>query len=305
MSDPFDGAIVLCGPTAAGKSGLAVELAERLGAEIVGADSQQVYRGLPVGTAQPSEELRARVPHHLIGFVGPPARMTAARYAELAGQAALEIRSRGRRVLLCGGTGLYLRAALEGLFEAPGADPELRRTLEEEAERIGRPAMHARLAAVDPAAAARLSPNDLLRVVRALEIFEQTGVPLSEQLAGHARRAPHVTWLGVDPPREELQRRIQQRTEHLYRDGLLDEARWLEAEGLRSWAPASSLGYRDALEQLDGKIPLEEALARTARDTRRYAKRQRTWFRAVPDVQWLPWPATLESALATVGASRA
>ena len=299
--DPFDGAVVLCGPTAAGKSGLAVELAERLGAEILGADSQQVYRGLPIGTAQPAAELQARVRHHLIGFVAPPVRMTAAAYAELAGQAALELRSRGKRVLLCGGTGLYLRATLEGLFEAPEVDPELRRTLEAEAERLGRGALHARLAAVDAQTAARLSPNDLMRVVRALEVFEQTGVPLSEQLASQKRRAPKVTWLGVAPPREELFRRIEERTARLYREGLLEEARWLTSEGLRDWAPASSLGYRDAIAHLDGRLALPEAIAQTARDTRRYAKRQATWFRAVPGVRWLDWPASIEGALAALG----
>ncbi len=299
--DPFDGAVVLCGPTAAGKSGLAVELAERLGAEILGADSQQVYRGLAVGTAQPSAELQARVPHHLIGFVAPPVRMTAAQYAELAGLAARQVRSRGKRVLLCGGTGLYLRAALQGLFEAPEADPELRRTLEDEAARLGRGALHARLAAVDAATAARLSPNDLVRVVRALEVFEQTGVPLSEQLASQRRRAPDVLWLGLEPSREELYRRIDERTPRLYREGLLDEARWLVSTGLRAWAPAGSLGYRDAIAHLDGRLSLEEAIAQTARDTRRYAKRQATWFHAVPGVRWLDWPATVDAARAALG----
>jgi tRNA dimethylallyltransferase len=296
VADVFDGAVVLCGPTAAGKSGLAVALAELLGAEILGADSQQVYRGLAVGTAQPSAQLRARVPHHLIGFVGPPVRMTAARYAELASLAAQEVRSRGKRVLICGGTGLYLRATLEGLFDAPEVDPELRRTLMEEAERLGRGALHARLAAVDPATAARLSPNDLVRVERALEIFEQTGVPLSEQLASQVRRKPQVTWLGLDPPREELYQRIDERTSRLYRDGLLDEARGLISAGLTGWAPAGSLGYRDAIAHLEGRLPLPEAIAATARDTRRYAKRQATWFHAVPGVRWLTWPATAEAA---------
>jgi tRNA dimethylallyltransferase len=299
-ADPFDGAVVLCGPTAAGKSGLAVELAERLDAEILGADSQQVYRGVAIGTTQPSSELQARVRHHLIGFVAPPMRMTAAAYSELAAEAARDIRSRGKRVLICGGTGLYLRAALEGLFEAPAVDPELRRTLEAEAARLGRDALHARLAAVDPATAARLFPNDLVRVVRALEIFEQTGVPLSQQLASQERRSPRVTWLGVEAPKLELNRRIDERTARLYREGLLDEARWLVSEGLLGWAPASSLGYRDAFAQLDGRLTLEEAMARTVRDTQRYAKRQRTWFRALSDVRWLPWPATVESALANL-----
>ncbi len=297
----FDGAVVLCGPTASGKSALAVELADRLGAEILGADSQQVYRGLPIGTAQPEATLLARVPHHLIGFVEPPERTTAARYGALAREAAAEVRARGRRVLLAGGTGLYLRAALEGLFEGPAADAALRQRLEDEAAREGRAALHARLARADPGAAARIAPNDLTRVVRALEVFERTGAPMSTHHARHARARPRVAWLGLCPPRDELYRRIDARTRRIYAEGLLAEAEWLRREGLRDWAPARAVGYRDALGVLDGRLRVEDAIAATARDSRRYAKRQLTWFRAVPGVHWLPWPANPDDALRQVG----
>ncbi len=300
-AEPFARAAVLCGPTASGKSALAAVLAGRLDAEILGADSQQVYRGLPVGTAQPEPALLSRAPHHLIGFVDPPDRMTAARYGALASATAAEVRARGRRVLLVGGTGLYLRAALEGLFTGPAADPELRARLAAGAEREGPAALHSRLAALDPETAARLPPNDLARVVRALEVFERTGIPLSRHLAAHERRRPEVLWLGLAPPRDELYRRIAERTARLYAGGLLDEAERLRREDLLSWAPARSVGYRDALAHLRGELGLGDAIARTTRDTRRYAKRQLTWFRAVKDLRWLRFPPDVEEAASLLG----
>jgi tRNA dimethylallyltransferase len=296
-ADPLDGAVALVGPTAANKTPLAVALAEALNAEIIGVDSRQIYRGVAVGTAQPTGEEQRRVPHHLIGFLDPRERFAAAAYARLARQAAEEIQARGHRVLLVGGTGLYLRAVLEGLFEGPPADPELRRSLEQEAEREGRAALHARLAGVDPATAARLSPNDLVRVIRALEVHAQTGTPMSVHHARHERRAPTVVLLGLAPPRAELYRRIEERTARMYAGGLLEEARWLLREGLQESPPARSLGFRDALAHLQGELSLPDAEAGTIRDTRRYAKRQLTWFRALPGVSWLDWPATLEQAL--------
>ncbi len=251
-----------------------------------------------MGTAQPSAALQARVPHHLIGFVDPPERMTAARYAALAREVAAGVRARGRRLLFCGGTGLYLRAALSGLFEGPEADPALRGRLEAEAAAQGREALHARLSTVDPATAARLSPRDAVRVVRALEVYELTGTPLSKHLEAQRRASPQLLWLGLAAPREELHRAIDARTRQLYAGGLLDEARDLERRGLTAWAPARSLGYRDALAHLRGESTLAEAIDRTARDTRKYAKRQLTWFRAEPLVHWLRWPPDLDEAVA-------
>jgi tRNA dimethylallyltransferase len=240
----------------------------------------------------------------LIGFLDPRERFAAADYARLARQAAEEIRGRGRRVLLVGGTGLYLRALLEGLFEGPSADPDLRRSLERDAGREGRAALHTRLAAVDPATAARLSPNDLVRVIRALEVHARTGTPMSVHHARHERRLHSVVLLGLAPPRDELYRRIEERAVRMYAGGLLDEAQRLVDAGLEGSVPARSLGFRDAIAHLKGEIGLPEAQARTIRDTRRYAKRQLTWFRGLDGVSWLPWPAELEQALALEKSAR-
>ncbi len=283
---PFDGAIVIAGPTASGKTALGLELAERVDAEIIGADSQQLYGDLPVTTCQPSAEQRARVAHHLIGVLPSTERMSAARYGELARQAALDVRGRGRRVLLVGGTGLYLRSAIEGLFEGPAANPELRAALVAEAERNGREKLHARLATLDPEAAARLSSNDLLRVVRALEIHALTGRSQSEHHRKHERARPAVTWVAVDVPRDALYGRIERRTREIF-PGVLAEAQSLARRGLQASPAARALGIAEALRALAGEIPPEEAIQLTIQATRRYAKRQLTWFRKEKQIQWL------------------
>jgi tRNA dimethylallyltransferase len=296
--DPFDGAVALCGPTGAGKSQLAVEVAERIGAEIVGVDSQQVYRDLPVGTAQPSANLLLRVPHHLVGFLPSEERMTAARFAELARLAASDVVARGRRLVLVGGTGLYFRAMLEGLFAAPPAARELRAELLRQADQpAGKQALHARLAGLDPKTAANLSPNDLVRVVRALEIALISGRPASALREAQEKRRPRVAWVGVCPPRDELYRRIDLRTDRLFATGLLEEAKGLMARRLESSPAARSIGYVQALRYLKGEMDLADARAETARATRRYAKRQLTWFRANPEVRWLDWPPAAEAVL--------
>jgi tRNA dimethylallyltransferase len=299
--DPFDGAIALCGPTASGKSELAVQIAERIGAEIIGVDSQQVYQDLPVGTAQPPAALRRRVPHHLVGFLPCDARMTAARFAALAHTAAAEITARGRRLVLVGGTGLYFRAIFEGLFAAPPASPSLREQLRREAEKEGgREALHARLRDVDPLTAASLSPNDVVRVVRALEVVTLTGRSVSALRASQERRSPRVTWVGVTPERDELYRRIDRRTEQLFDGGLLDEAKGLLARGLEGSPAARSIGFPQALRYLRGEIDLAAARAEVAQATRRYAKRQLTWFRANRAMRWIGWPPNAEAALSLI-----
>jgi tRNA dimethylallyltransferase len=298
MGDPFDGAIALCGPTAVGKTELAVALAERIGAEILGIDSQQIYRDLPIGTAQPSAELRRRVPHHLIGFLPADERMTAARFAALAREIATDLCVRGRRLVLVGGTGLYFRAVLEGLFVAPSADPALRAGLLRDAEgEGGRAALHARLRALDPDTAARLSPNDLVRVVRALEVASLSGRTMSELRAAQVKHRPRVTWVGLHGPREELYRRIDRRTEALFASGLLDEARALLRRGLERGPAAHSLGFPQAFRHLRGEMDLAAAVAEAAQATRRYAKRQLTWFGANPQITWLDWSTDVEPIL--------
>ena len=283
--------LVLAGPTASGKSALAVELAARLGGEIVNADSQQLYRGLDVGTAKPSAAERARVPHHLLDLCAPGEGMDAVRWAALADRAVADIAARGRFPLVVGGTGLYLRALLHGVVAAPGRDPALRARLEAEAERDGRPALYARLREVDPAAAARIRPMDLVRVVRALEIAAG-GVRPSELHAAHGFRAERyaATLLALDPPRAELHARIDARVRAMFEGGLLDEARALEARFGAALPARLPIGYPEAVECLRGLLSPEEAIRRVQVAHRRYARRQIVWLRRERGVEWIAPP---------------
>jgi tRNA dimethylallyltransferase len=283
--------LVIAGPTASGKSALAVELARRLGGEIVGADSQQLYRTLDVGTAKPSAAERAAVAHHLLDVAEPGAGMDAARYVALADQAIAAVAARGALPVVVGGTGLYLRALLHGVVEAPGRDPALRARLEAEAAALGRPALHARLAAADPAAAARIRENDLVRVVRALEIAAGGRRP-SELHAAHAFRPDRyrALFLALSPPRAELRARIDARVEEMFRGGLLDEARALVA---RLGAPLPEklpIGYAEAAAVVQGALPLAEAVRRVQAAHRQYARRQVVWLRREPGVAWIEPP---------------
>jgi tRNA dimethylallyltransferase len=292
-----EGILVIAGPTASGKSALAVALAERLGGEIVSADSQQIYRGLDVGTAKPGREERARVPHHLLDLAEPGEGMDAARFVALADAAIAEIAGRGRLPVVAGGTGLYLRALLHGVAQAPGRDPALRARLEEEATRLGRPALHARLAAVDPAAAARIRPNDLVRIVRALEMASG-GRTQSEIFAAHrfGQQRHRARLLALDPPRAELHRRIDARVVEMFRGGLLDEARAL-LDRFGDRLPARlPIGYPEAAACVRGDLSEAEALRRVQVAHRRYARRQVIWLRRERGVEWIapPWdPAAL------------
>ena len=280
---------ILCiaGPTASGKTALAIELARRLGGEVVSADSQQVYRGLDAGTAKPTREDRAAAPHHLLDVAEPGDGMDAVRWCALADAAIAGIAGRGRLPIVAGGTGLYLRALLHGLADAPGRDPALRARLEAEAEREGRPALHRRLAALDPAAAAAIGPNDLVRIVRALEIAA-SGRTQSELFAAHRFGEARYRFrlLALDPPRGELHARIDARLPRIF-EGLLDEAgRLLAARG--GALPAKlPLGYAEAAEVLLGRLERAEALRRLQVAHRRYARRQVIWLRREPGVEWL------------------
>jgi tRNA dimethylallyltransferase len=283
--------LVLAGPTGSGKTALAVDLAARLGAEIIGADSQQLYRHLDVGTAKPTPTERAAVPHHLLDVAEPGEGMDAARFVALADRAIADIAARGKLPLVVGGTGLYLRALLHGMVEAPGRDPALRARLEAEAEALGRPALHARLATVDPAAAARILPNDLVRIVRALEIAAG-GRTQSELHAAHAFRPQRhrALLLALDPPRAWLTDRLDARVEAIFAGGILDEARWLldrYGEVLPAKLP---IGYLEAVEVVRGILPLTEAIGRVQAAHRQYARRQLTWLRREPGVEWLTPP---------------
>jgi len=285
--------VVVTGPTAAGKSERAVALAERFGGEIVNADSMQVYRYLDIGTAKPGPELRARVPHHLLDIVTPDVRYNAGRYEREASAAAAAIHRAGCPVFLAGGTGLYIRVFLAGLIDAEVGDPGLRSHLERDAERAraeGEPdRLHRRLAILDPESAAAIHPNDQRRTIRALEIAEGLGIPASQLRSEHRfeqYRYPTL-YLVLDPGRRALDERIEKRTRAMIGAGLLREARELRNRGYGpELRPLQAIGYRHMAAVVDGQDTLENAAAAMARDTRRFARRQRTWFRSVRDAEW-------------------
>ena len=286
-----DPLVVLSGPTASGKSALAMELARAFPLEIVNADSLQVYRFLDIGTAKPSRAERAEIPHHLIDVADPDEPYNAGRYVREAEGAIAAIRARGKVPMLVGGTGMYVRALLRGLDPLP-SDPEVREGLARRWLEEGGAALHRELSRVDPETAARVHPADRLRVVRALEIAAVTGIPPSRARAawGSGRAGVHrVLFLALWPPREELYRRIDARTEGMFRQGLLDEVRGLLAKGYgRGLKPMGALGYRHAAAHLLDGVPLETTVETMKRDTRRYAKRQETWLSAEPGLVRLP-----------------
>ncbi len=258
-----------------------------------------MYRHFDLGTAKPDPEQLARVPHHLVSIVEPTEAFSAARWVALADAAIADATARGRPVLVVGGTGLYIRALLHGLTDSP-PDPEVRRVLEEEARRLGPEAMHRRLAEVDPDTAARLAVADVLRVVRALEIHATTGTAPSQLRAAHAfgpaRYPARIHFL--DPGPEALEARIAERTRRMFERGLVAETEQLVARGFRDAPPMKSVGYRQALAVLDGTLTAEEAERQTLLETRRYAKRQRTWFRREPGTRFVgpPYAAVWEDA---------
>jgi tRNA dimethylallyltransferase len=290
------GLIVIAGPTASGKSTLALALAEKLGAELVGADSQQVYRHFDVGTAKPSSQELAAIPHHLISVVDPLEPFSAARYQALADAAIADIHARGKRAIVVGGTGLYLRILLHGVVAAMGTDPDVRRELEKDDDAT----LHARLAQVDAVTAAKLPVGDRVRIIRALEIHQLSGRAASEHRAEHgfaADRYRFRLWV-LSPPREELYAAINARTRKMFEGGLLDEVRALVAAGFHDAAPMRSVGYVEALAVVEGRLTLEAAIGEAAQRTRHYAKRQLTWFKKEAGAIFLtpPWDLTALSA---------
>ena len=288
---------ILAGPTASGKSALAIDLARRWGAEIISADSQAVYRYFDIGTAKPTPEQLAQVPHHLVSIVDPTETFSGAKFQRLADEAIAGIRSRGKRVIVVGGTGLYLRALLHGLMEAPSADLTLRAKLEQEADRDGNLALHARLATVDPQSAATLNAQDRLRVIRALEIHALTGEPASLRRAGHAFAAKRhdFTLTVLNPKREAMYAAINERAVAMFKAGLVDETRALVARGDRETAAMRSVGYVQALAVIDGTLSEAEAIADTAQKTRHFAKRQMTWFRKEQGANFVDAPLSVEN----------
>jgi tRNA dimethylallyltransferase len=282
--------VFILGPTGSGKSAFALRLAEERGGEIISCDSMQVYRGFDIGTDKPSTEDRSLVPHHLIDVSDARTQFNAADFAALALEAIAAIRERERIPLVVGGTGLYFKALEDGLFPGPGRDEAVRSALDAEAGERGPEVLWERLAAVDPAYAAKTGRRDRVRIVRALEVFTLTGRPISEHfkrtegLPGDERPVK----IGLYRPRADLYRRIEERVDRLFARGLIEETRGLLAGGVpESAAPFKALGYKHVLRLLRGEISPEEAASLTKIDTRHYAKRQMTWFRKMPGIRWI------------------
>jgi tRNA dimethylallyltransferase len=293
-SPPPPRVVVVAGPTAAGKSDLAIHLARRFAGEIVNADSMQVYRYLDIGTAKPTAEQRAAVPHHLIDVAEPDEQYNAGRFSEEASRAAVEIHARGRVVFLAGGTGLYIRAFLEGLLGEAAGDPGIRARLEAEhkvalaEEDTAR--LHRRLRSMDPESARQIHPRDVKRTLRALELQALTGRAPSELRRAHGfgERRYERLYLVADPGRASLNERIDRRCERMVEAGLLQEVRRLRELGYGPELPAmQAIGYRHMQPVIDGSETLKNVLEQLKRDTRQFARRQRTWFRSVPDAVWV------------------
>jgi tRNA dimethylallyltransferase len=316
--ETFPQALILTGPTGSGKSRLALDLAERLGAEIVSMDSMALYRRMDIGTAKPTPDERRRVPHHLIDVLDPWESASVAWWLERALACCRDLVRRGKRPLFVGGTPLYLKTLLHGLFDGPPADEAIRRRLSEEAAIHGGESLHARLAAVDPVSAARLHSNDVRRLIRALEVWELTGRPISawqtqwkienreswivDRKGDDPRSTIHDSrCLWLDPPRAELYVRIDARVERMVAEGLVEEVRALRRlERPPSREAAQALGYKEMFDHLDGRASLEETVRHIQTRSRRFAKRQITWFRhlpmcrsVLPELTFAEWGVTI------------
>jgi len=291
----------LVGPTASGKSDLALAVAEAAGWELLSMDSMQVYRGMDVGTAKPDAAMRARVPHHLLDLVGPQAEFDVTEWLRAAERTLERLAARGRTALFVGGTAFYLKALVQGLFDGPDVDEALRAELEQRARDLGPVALHAELAAVDPRSAERLHPHDVRRVVRGLEVWRQTGRTLSdwqrEWHPGDARPAgrPHRI-LGLRAPVEELDRRIRARCRAMLDGGWPEEARAIREGPGFSATSRQALGYAEVLRMLDGELDREACEEAIGLRTRQFARRQRTWLRGFAGIDWLPAPTSGERA---------
>ena len=287
MSEPL--LVVILGPTASGKSSLSLHLAERMRGEIVSCDSLAVYREFDIGTAKPSVDERRRVPHHLLDIAAPDELVTAGDYSRAARRAIQEISSRGYMPIVVGGTGLYLRALLEGLFAGPPRSEELRARLRERASERGAEYLHKLLRRLDPVAARAIHANDVPKVIRALEVSLTSRRPMTD-LWGQGRdplQGFRILRMGLNPEREALYQRINARAQEMFSRGLVEETRILRERYGGGTRPLSSLGYKQALEYLEGSLSLEQAIAAAQRGHRNFAKRQMTWFRREPDVHWV------------------
>ena len=297
--------VAVVGATAAGKTALSLDLAERLGGEVVNTDAMQVYRGMDVGTAKVPVAERRGIPHHLLDLLDVTEPATVAEFQSLARAVVEDCRARGVTPVLVGGSALYTRAVLDG-FEFPGTDPAVRSRLEADLADVGSGALHRRLADVDPEAAARIEPANGRRVVRALEVVELTGRPFAATLPDRTYVYPGTVQVGVRIPRPVLDARVEERVRRMWDAGLVEEVRRLAGQGLREGRTAHrALGYRQVLEFLDGEYSEAEALERTVVGTRRFARRQESWFSRDDRITWVDWddPHRVEVAEAAVRAA--
>jgi tRNA dimethylallyltransferase len=281
--------VVVLGPTAVGKSDIAMELALQMNGEIINADSQQLYRQMNIGTAKPSNKVREKIPHHVIDVVDPDEEFNVARYRELATTSIHDIRKRGKQAIVCGGTGLYIKALTKGLFVGPAQDKAVRHTLTLEAQEHGLRSLYERLEQVDPSATFWIHPHDRQRIIRALEVYELTGKPISKWQKEHGfNEAPFDTLkVGLCRERTELYSLIDRRCDRMIEEGLVNEVKGLSERGYNlDMKPLQSVGYRHAGWVLRGQMTLTEAVFLMKRDTRRLAKRQLTWFRSDKEIRW-------------------
>ena len=281
--------IVICGPTGIGKTSTAIEAAEKFSGEIIGADSMQIYRQMEIGTAKPTMEEQRRIPHHMIDIVDPDEDFDAARYSEMGRKIIFTLHSRKCISIVTGGTGLYIKALIYGLFRADSPDVKTRRQLKEESAAHGSTKLHNRLKQIDPEAAERLHPNDTFRIIRALEMHAATGKTLTEHHRSHGfRDTPfRVLIIGLSMERQALYDKIDRRVDAMMAAGLVDEVKGLLKKGYtKDLKSMQSIGYRHMVSYLSGRLSKKEAVRTMKRDTRRYAKRQLTWFRSDPDIVW-------------------
>ena len=284
----MDALLVIVGPTAVGKTEVAVNLARRVKGEVISADSRQIYREMDIGTAKPSERIRKEIPHHLIDVVFPDEVFNAAEFGVRARSIIKRLQKERKLPILVGGSGLYIRAAVDGLFVGPGADWELRERLKEKARREGNESLYRDLKRIDPEAASRIHPNDQRRIIRALEVYELTGKKISSYQKERSARLSGVVMIGLERKRESLYRLINERVDRMIGQGLIEEVKSLLDKGYSEDLPSmQGLGYRQIIGYLKGDYSKEEAIRLIKRDTRRFARRQLNWFKKDDRIIWL------------------
>lgn len=280
--------VVICGPTGAGKSGVAFELAGRLGGEIINADSQQVYRGMDIGTAKPTRAERAKIPHHVIDVVSPDEHFDAAVFVRMADEAIKNVNARGSNPFVVGGTGMYLKMLIGGICQAPPRNDDIRNALGELIEKEGIESLHERLRKIDPVSAKIVNKNDKIRIIRALEIFESTGITASDFYVRHgfAAKRYNALKIGINVNREDLYGRIDARVERMIKGGWTEEVQNLLKKYPTGCRAFEAIGYKELISHIQSGVPLETAVSIIKRNTRHYAKRQLTWFRADREIRW-------------------